>query len=92
MKHGPLEVVEIVFEGNQFNGEIIAALRELVDTGIIRVLDLAVISKNDVGDVVALEIADLDLSTSESLLEIVSEDEGIFSDEHLGLRWAIISN
>lgn len=81
MHYGPLEIIEIVFPGNEFKGEIIPALSELVETGMIRILDLAVISKNAYGDVIALEMSDLDPGAAEPLLELVDGDDGLFSDE-----------
>jgi hypothetical protein len=81
MSHGPLEFVEIVFPGNRFRGEIVPALKELIDTNTIRILDLAVVSKTADGEVLALEISDLDPGASEPLLDLVDDGEGWFSDE-----------
>lgn len=81
MHYDPLEIIEIVFPGNEFRGEIAPALKELVDTGMIRILDLAVISKDAQGDVTALEISDLDPGAAEPLLALVDGDEGLFSDD-----------
>jgi hypothetical protein len=81
MQHDPLEIIEIVFPGNQFSGEIIPALQELVETGTVRILDLAVISKDANGELLALEISDLDPGAAEPLLALVGSEEGMFSDE-----------
>ena len=37
---GPVELLFVEFPGNQFTGEIIPALRDLLDQGTIRILDL----------------------------------------------------
>lgn len=81
MHYDPLEIIEIVFPGNQFSGEIIPALQELVETRTVRILDLAVISKDANGDVTALEISDLDPGACEPLLELVDGEDSMFSDE-----------
>lgn len=81
MNRGPLEFVEIVFPGNQFRGEIVPALKELADTNTIRILDLAVVSKTADGDVLAVEISDLDPGASTPLLEMVEGGDGLFSDD-----------
>jgi hypothetical protein len=47
------------FPGNHFKGEIEPALRELVDSGTIRILDLALVSKSKDGSVAAMEVQDL---------------------------------
>ena len=52
---GPLEYVVVGFDGNRFTGEITPALMELVDKGLIRIIDLAVVSKDAYGHVTTLE-------------------------------------
>jgi hypothetical protein len=81
MSYGPVEVLEVVFPGNRFRGEIIPALQELVASNTIRILDLAVISKDASGDLLALEIADLDPAAAQPLLALVDGEQGLFSDE-----------
>jgi len=59
MTLGPLEYVMVAFEGNRFSGEIITALRDAQEKGIIRVIDMLVIKKDEQGNVMALELSDL---------------------------------
>jgi Family of unknown function (DUF6325) len=59
MTLGPLEYVMIAFEGNRFSGQIITALHDAQEKGIIRVIDLLVIKKDEQGNVMALELSDL---------------------------------
>jgi hypothetical protein len=40
MSIGPVELLVVKFPGNQFTGEVGPALKELVDSGTIRVIDL----------------------------------------------------
>ena len=58
MGFGPLEYIAIGFPGNKFSGEIIPAIKELQDSGTIRVLDLVIISKDANGDVTAIELSE----------------------------------
>jgi uncharacterized membrane protein len=58
MSIGPVEYIAIAFPGNKFSGEIIPALKELQDSGTIRILDLIVISKDGAGDVTAVELSE----------------------------------
>ena len=60
MTLGPLEYTVIGFEGNRFNGEIAKELQAVVDKGVIRIVDLVVITKNIDGEVTALEVDDKD--------------------------------
>ena len=39
MGFGPIEVIVVVFEGNEFTGEILPELRRLVDAGTVTVID-----------------------------------------------------
>jgi hypothetical protein len=57
---GPVDWIVVEFPGSRFNGEIGPALADLVDRGIVRVLDLVMVCKDDDGSVEAHEIADLD--------------------------------
>jgi hypothetical protein len=59
MTLGPLEYLMVAFEGNRFTGQIISELRAAQEKGIIRVIDLLVIKKDEQGNVMALELSDL---------------------------------
>ena len=60
MAIGPVEYMVVAFPGNKFKGEIGPALADLVESNTIRILDLAFVSKDGDGNVVALEYEDLD--------------------------------
>jgi len=59
MTLGPLEYLIVAFEGNRFSGEILTALHDAQEKGIIRVIDLLVIKKDEQGNVMALELSEL---------------------------------
>lgn len=59
MTLGPLEYLMVAFEGNRFSGEIISELRAAQEKGIIRIIDLLVIKKDEQGNVMAFELSDL---------------------------------
>jgi len=56
---GPIELLVLKFPGNQFSGEIIPALGELVEDGTVRIVDLLFAVKNKDGEVTVLEFGDL---------------------------------
>ncbi len=60
MTLGPLEYIMVAFEGNRFSGQILSELRAAQEKGIIRVIDLLVIKKDEQGKVTAQELTDLD--------------------------------
>ena len=58
MSIGPVEYIAIAFPGNKFSGAIVPAIKELQDSGTIRVLDLVIISKDAEGNVAAIEMSE----------------------------------
>ncbi|WP_416982728.1 DUF6325 family protein [Streptomyces sp. T028] len=56
---GPIDYLVVEFPGNRMTGEAFPLLVDLVDRGIVRILDLMFIRKDEDGSVTALEIADL---------------------------------
>ena len=60
MTHGPVDFVAIGFDGNQFKGEMLEALIELVEKEIIRIIDLIIVLKDENGFVAARELQQLD--------------------------------
>jgi hypothetical protein len=57
---GPIDFVVIEFPGNKMTGEGLPLLVDLVDRGIVRIIDLVFFTKADDGSVAMLEIADFD--------------------------------
>lgn len=53
---GPVEIAVFSFPGSQFNGQVAPALRELVESETIHVLDLAFVIKAEDGSVAWFEI------------------------------------
>jgi hypothetical protein len=59
MTYGPIDLIALEFPGNRFKGEILPELFDLVDRGIIRIIDLVIIMK-DQGEVIVRELRELD--------------------------------
>jgi hypothetical protein len=59
---GPVDWIVLEFPGSKFNGEIIPALVDLTERGVIRILDLLIIRKDESGEFEAFEAADIDES------------------------------
>jgi hypothetical protein len=57
---GPIDFIVVEFPRTNFTGESLPLLIDLVDQGIIRILDLVFVAKDDDGSVLALDIADFD--------------------------------
>jgi hypothetical protein len=63
MTMGPIDFLALEFPGNKFNGEILANLFDLVQAGVIRIVDLVVVVKDQDGSVVVRELKELDPDT-----------------------------
>ena len=57
---GPIDYIVVEFPGNQMTGEGLPILVDLVDRGVIRIIDLVFFTKGDDGSVALVEIADFD--------------------------------
>jgi hypothetical protein len=57
---GPISYLIVEFPENKMTGEGLAALVDLVDLGLIRILDLQFVTCGDDGTVASIELADLD--------------------------------
>ena len=73
---GPVDYLIVEWPGRQPKGEAAPALIDLVERGIIRVLDLAFLVKGEDGEIGALEIGDL-----EGLEPFVGASSGLLSEE-----------
>ena len=56
---GPIDYVLVEWPGRQPNGEAVPHLIDLVDRGLIRIIDLAFITKDEDGNVAGMNLADL---------------------------------
>lgn len=57
---GPISYLIVEFPGSKMTGEGFPALVDLVDQGVIRILDLVFVTKDTEGSVRALELTDID--------------------------------
>jgi hypothetical protein len=57
---GPIDYLVVEFPGNKMTGEAFPLLVDLVDRGVIRILDLVFVRKDVDGSVIALDLSDLD--------------------------------
>ncbi|MFE7275155.1 DUF6325 family protein [Streptomyces sp. NPDC057623] len=56
---GPIDYLVVEFPGNRMTGEGFPLLLDLVDRGLIRIMDLVFVRKDEDGSVTGMEIADL---------------------------------
>jgi hypothetical protein len=82
---GPVDWIVVEFPGSKFNGSIAPELVDLVDRGVIRVLDLLMLKKDEDGSIEAFELSDLDdseigeLRTYEAELAMLLSEDDVFA-------------
>jgi Family of unknown function (DUF6325) len=79
---GPIDYLLVEWPGKQPEGEIAPYLVDLVDRGLIRILDLAFLAKGEDGSIAALEIADVGGEVTE-LAVFEGASSGLLDDEDL---------
>ena len=77
---GPVDYLIVEWPGRQPTGEAAPILVDLVDRGLIRVIDIAFLAKGEDGSVTMLELSSL-AEQSESLSELAGASSGLLSGE-----------
>jgi uncharacterized membrane protein len=77
---GPVDVAVVLFEGNRFNGEVAPALAELQQSGTVRIIDLAFLTRDADGNAGFVEVEDADVADafagiSESQLDLLNDED-----------------
>jgi hypothetical protein len=82
LEMGPIDYILVEWPGRQPSGEVAPHLLDLVDRGLIRILDIAFVAKDEDGAVTGLELADLGDGAAE--LEVFEgASSGLLGDDDL---------
>ena len=73
---GPVDVIVLRFTGNNFTGEIAAALRDLVADDLVRIIDLMFVTKDADGNVGVVELAGLGPDLEPAFMGVAGHFEG----------------
>ena len=87
---GPIDYVVVEFPGNRMTGEAMPLLVDLVDRGVIRILDLAFVRKDLDGTVSGLTISDLDADGAEHFAVFEGASSGLLDDDDLAEAGGIL--
>ena len=55
---GPINYIIVKFQGNKFDGSVVRELAKATEAGTITVLDVALVTRNEYGDVHTFELKD----------------------------------
>jgi hypothetical protein len=85
MTYGPIDFIALEFQTDQLTGESLPALLDLVQKGIVRVIDLVIILKDQKGETQVLEIEELAPNTLAIFDPLDVEISGIIQVEDIEL-------
>ena len=80
---GPIDFLAVEFPGARLEGDGLRALLDLVDRGIIRILDLRVAKVMANGDFTAVELTDLDGDGALDLTVFAGAQSGLLGDDDM---------
>jgi len=92
MIYGPVDFVAVQFKSGQLNEELITDLLELVESGVVRIIDAVVVLKDEDGEVTALEVEDLDPATAAMLSSLADGLTGMVSIEDIVVIAELLEN
>ena len=77
---GPVDVLVVGFPDARPDGSIAGALSELVADGIVRILDMVLVYKDDAGELILAEVTDMDGDGIPDLVAISGDVPGLLTD------------
>jgi hypothetical protein len=80
---GPIDYIVVEFPENRLDGEALPLLLDLVERGIIRVLDLAFVEKSASGEVYGIELENLDVTGDFDVTVFEGASSGILGEDDL---------
>jgi len=80
---GPIDYIVVEFPGSKMTGEGFPLLLDLVDRGIIRILDLVFVTKGLDGSVAGIAIADLDGDGELDLAAFEGASSGLLGEDDI---------
>jgi hypothetical protein len=86
---GPVDYIVVEWPGSEPSGAAAPLLIDLVDRGLIRVLDLAFVRKSEDGEVQQLDVDDL-AAKVEGIDALVGASSGLVGDEDIAQVGAIL--
>lgn len=87
---GPIDYLVIEFPGSRMTGEGLPLLVDLVERGIIRIIDLIFVQKREDGSVVGMELADFDSDGQLDLAVFEGVSSGILDADDIAETGGIL--
>lgn len=80
---GPIDYIIVGFEGNKFDGSILKAIGDAVDSGAINLVAISFITKDTDGTVATLDVADMGDEYAVSFAEQYRTDNTLVTTDDL---------
>lgn len=87
---GPVDYLVLEFPGNRMTGQGLPMLLDLVDRGIIRILDLAFVTKGTDGSIAGIAITDLDADGELDVAVFEGARSGLVDDDDLAEAGSVL--
>lgn len=78
-RYGPVELYLVGFQGERPDPGVIQALSDLLESGLLRLLDVVIIARSDDGDVTVVEVDD----QTDGFGDLVVEAVGLAGEEDI---------
>ncbi|TAK89718.1 hypothetical protein EPO04_01270 [Patescibacteria group bacterium] len=78
---GPIDYIIVGFEGNKFDGSVLKALSQAIDDGVIALINLLVITRDDKDNVTVVDVADFDGETAAFIKQYQPQQTTVDQDD-----------
>jgi hypothetical protein len=87
---GPISYLIVEFPGNKMTGKGLPILVDLVDRGVIRILDLVFVTRAADGSVAVIEVSDLDGDGSLDLTVFEGASSGLLDESDIAEAGSVV--
>jgi hypothetical protein len=82
---GPVEYLVVEFPGNQFNGDVVPALKELTRNGTIHIIDLVFVKKDGDGSVTSFELSNLSAEEAAAFNDLDTDVNDLLNEDDVSM-------
>jgi hypothetical protein len=83
LEMGPVDYIVIEWPGRQPDGSVAPLILDLVDRGLIRILDVAFLGKDENGNLFAIDLSELEAEAAAALSAFEGASSGLMRAEDL---------